>query len=101
VKKILIALTAALMFSVAASGQAQRDFSDVMIKTTKVSGSVYMLEGSGGNIGFSTGTDGVLLIDCQYEGLADKIIPAIRKINDRGIKYIINTHYHGKSILLC
>ena len=30
--------------------QAQQDFSKVEIKTTKIAGSVYMLEGSGGNI---------------------------------------------------
>jgi len=30
---------------------AQQDFSKVEIKATKVAGNVYMLEGSGGNIG--------------------------------------------------
>ena len=30
---------------------AQQDFSKVQIKVTKVAGTVYMLEGAGGNIG--------------------------------------------------
>ena len=34
----------------------QRDFSKVEIKATPVAGNVYMLEGSGGNIGVSAGS---------------------------------------------
>ena len=34
---------------------AQQDFSKVQIKVTKVAGTVYMLEGAGGNIGVSVG----------------------------------------------
>jgi len=41
---------------------AQQDFSNVQIKATKVAGSVYMLEGSGGNIGVSVGEDGIVLV---------------------------------------
>ena len=42
---------------------AQTDFSKVEIKVTKVAGNVYMLEGAGGNIGVSVGTDGILIVD--------------------------------------
>src|SRR5882724_2262877 len=39
---------------------AQTDFSKVEIITTHIAGNVYMLEGSGGNIGVSAGPDGLL-----------------------------------------
>jgi cyclase len=73
----------------------QQDFSGVKIKTTHVSGPIYMLEGRGGNIGVSVGEDGVLLVDDQYAPLADKILAAIEEIGGKGPKFILNTHWHG------
>lgn len=74
---------------------AQQDFSKVQIKTTKVAGSVYMLEGGGGNIGVSVGEDGIILIDDQYAPLAPKIEAALRAISDKPVKFVLNTHWHG------
>ena len=44
---------------------AQQDFSKVEIKTTDLGSGLAMLQGAGGNIGVSTGPDGVFLIDDQ------------------------------------
>lgn len=74
---------------------AQQDFSNVQIKTTKVGGSVYMLEGAGGNIGVSVGEDGIILIDDQYAPLAPKIEAALRAVSDKPIRFVLNTHWHG------
>ena len=73
----------------------QQDFSNVEIKTTHVAGNVYMLEGSGGNIGVSAGPDGVLMIDDEFAPLADKIEAALKQINPGKLKFVINTHFHG------
>lgn len=72
----------------------RQDFSKVEIKATKAAGNVYMLEGSGGNIGVSTGPDGTLIIDDQFEELAPKIREAIKKLGDRPLRYLLNTHHH-------
>jgi cyclase len=74
-------------------GQDQ-DFSKVQIKVTKVAGSVYMLQGAGGNIGASVGEDGIVVVDDQYAPLADKIQAALKSITDKPVRFIINTHYH-------
>src|SRR3954471_15537233 len=82
---------------VLAAGSAraqQQDFSKVTIKTTKLTESLYMLEGSGGNIGVSVGEDGVILIDDQYAPLTPKIQEAISKISSKPIKFVVNTHWH-------
>jgi glyoxylase-like metal-dependent hydrolase (beta-lactamase superfamily II) len=71
------------------------DFSKVQIKVTKVSGSVYMLEGAGGNIGASVGEDGIVVVDDQFAPLAEKIQAALKGITDKPVRFIINTHYHG------
>jgi glyoxylase-like metal-dependent hydrolase (beta-lactamase superfamily II) len=74
---------------------AQQDFSNVQIKTTHVAGNVYMLEGSGGNIGVSAGPDGLLMIDDEFAPLAEKIEAALNRINAGKLKFVINTHFHG------
>jgi cyclase len=55
----------------------------VQIKTTKVSGNIYMLEGAGGNIAASVGEDGIVIVDDQYAPLAEKI-QAAEDQNKRG-----------------
>jgi glyoxylase-like metal-dependent hydrolase (beta-lactamase superfamily II) len=74
---------------------AQQDFSKVQIKVTKVAGTVYMLEGAGGNIGVSVGEDGVVLVDDQFAPLAPEIREALKGITDKPIKFVLNTHFHG------
>jgi len=83
-----------ILFALSQTVIAQ-NFDSVNIKTTKVAGSVYMLEGSGGNIGVLVGNDDVILVDDQFAPLSEKIKKAIASISDKPIKFIINTHFHG------
>jgi cyclase len=82
-----------LALGIAAS--QDQDFSKVEMKVTKVAGSVYMLQGAGGNIGASVGDDGIVIVDDQYAPLADKIQAALKGITDKPVRFVINTHYHG------
>ena len=75
-------------------GQDQ-DFSKVEMKVQKVAGTVYMLEGAGGNIGASVGDDGIVIVDDEFLPLADKIEAALKGISDKPIKVVLNTHWHG------
>ena len=87
---------AAWVFLLAASAAfaQQQDFSKVQVKVTKVAGSVYMLEGAGGNIGVSVGDDGIVIVDDQFAPLADRIQAALKGITDKPVRFIINTHWH-------
>ena len=71
------------------------DYGKVQMKVTKVAGSVYLLEGAGGNIGASVGDDGIVIVDDQFAPLAEKIQAALHGITDKPVRFIINTHYHG------
>ena len=84
-----------LMWLFSPASHAQQDFSNVEIVTHHVAGSVYYLQGAGGNIGLSIGEDGVVMIDDQYAPLTDKILAAIRQLNGGEIRFVINTHVHG------
>jgi cyclase len=95
---MVVALVGAALLCVPPTwAQQQPDYSKVQIKVTKVSGNIYMLEGSGGNIGASVGEDGIVIVDDQFAPLADKIQAALKdlKITDKPVRFVINTHYHG------
>jgi len=93
VRKIGFGFLAILLFAIPAL--AQQDFSKVEIKVTRVAGNVYMLEGSGGNIGVSVGSDGILIVDDEFAPLADKIKAALKGLGAGKLKFILNTHWHG------
>jgi glyoxylase-like metal-dependent hydrolase (beta-lactamase superfamily II) len=80
-----------------AAGQGDESFSKVQIKVKPISGSVYMLQGEGGNIAASVGDDGIAIVDDQFAPLAEKIRAALKDITgkDKPVRFVINTHYHG------
>ena len=73
--RLLLSIVAVCIIGI--SALAQDDFSKVQIKSTKVSGNIYVLEGAGGNIGVSAGEDGILIVDDQFAPLAERIRAAL------------------------
>ena len=87
-----------LAFLIVSHVRAQQNFDTVKITTTKITDAVYMLQGSGGNIGVLVGKDGVILIDDQFAPLTEKIKKAVSEISDKPVRFVINTHYHGDHV---
>jgi cyclase len=88
---------AILLVSTAALAQ-EEDLSKVEIKATHVAGSVYMLQGSGGNIAASVGDDGIVLVDSEFAPLVPKIKAALAKISPKPVRFLINTHWHADHV---
>ena len=84
-----------LLFVVATACGQQQNFDTVRVRSVKVAESIYMLKGSGGNIGVFTGREGLFMIDDQYAPLSDKITAAIKAIDQGSIRFLVNTHLHG------
>src|SRR4051812_41925612 len=59
-----------------------------------VQGNVYMLVGAGGNIAVQTGDDGVLVVDTGLAQNAERVIAAIKKLSNKPIRWVLNTHFH-------
>jgi glyoxylase-like metal-dependent hydrolase (beta-lactamase superfamily II) len=86
---------ATLVWFAAVPALAQQDFSKVEVKAERVAEGLYMLTGSGGNMGLSVGKSGTYLIDDQYAPLSGKILGAIRAITPDPVRFVVNTHWHG------
>jgi glyoxylase-like metal-dependent hydrolase (beta-lactamase superfamily II) len=54
-----------------------------------------MLTGAGGNIVVQAGDEGVLVIDTGTAARGSDVLAAIRKISDKPIRIVINTHVHA------
>jgi cyclase len=88
-------LGAAILCSGSPQAQNTIDFAAVKIEAQQVRDNIYMLTGSGGNLGVLTGSEGAILIDDQYAELSEKIVAAIAKLTDKPVRFLINTHWHG------
>ena len=60
-----------------------------------IAGQAYVIAGAGGNMVVFAGDDGILLVDTSFTVLYDQIMPLIRRISNKPIRYVMNTHPHG------
>lgn len=86
-------LAAVLLACLPAAAPAQQPSGEVL--TLKVQGNVYLITGAGGNIAVQTGDQGILVVDTGVAAMSNKVLAAIRKLSDKPIQYIINTHVHA------
>ena len=90
-KRTTSAILGLLVWPVLGSAQ---NFDNIEIQTTRVTESIYMLQGSGGNIGVSIGDDGTFIVDDQFAPLTDKIVAAIAELTDNPVDFVVNSHFH-------
>ena len=87
-------LLASVSLAVGPLAAATQDFDQIQIRTEQVSESIFMLQGSGGNIAVSIGEDGTFIVDDQFAPLTAKIVAAIADLTDNPVDFVINTHWH-------
>jgi glyoxylase-like metal-dependent hydrolase (beta-lactamase superfamily II) len=65
-------------------------------KTTKLTDTILMLQGKGGNLALIMGKQGLLLIDADYKEMSEALKKELSKYGGVGkLMYLINTHWHG------
>jgi cyclase len=99
IRKVIAAIVLAIMtgtFLTASPAAAQeRASADVVVK--QIAPDLYFLfDFDGSNCVFLVTDDGVLLIDTRTHPRAGRdLLARIRKITDKPIKWVINSHFHG------
>lgn len=92
---------AVVVLALSVAAQDDDRFARVAVVHEHVAGSVHVLQGAGGNIAVSIGPDGALMVDSQFEPLADKIRTTIEDLAaatdgaDGRVRVLVNTHVHG------
>ncbi len=98
-KQIILVVTAVLILTSFSTASAQ-DFDKIQITSVKITDNIFMLQGAGGNIGLSFGSDGIFIIDDKFAPLHEKLIAVIDeltkgKVSESANTFLLNTHFHG------
>lgn len=93
-------VVAGLLASGAAFAQQPApDYSKVEIRTTRLADNFHTLEGINGpvigTVSMLSGPDGIFLVDGQFAQVNDKLLAAIRKVSDKPVRFLVNTHVHS------
>jgi cyclase len=93
----LIAATAILSLIAGNAARAQeQDSPKREFKVHPVAGNLYMLDGAGGgNVTVLVASDGLVLVDAHMEPQHAAVLAALKKLSDKPVRYIIDTHCHG------
>jgi cyclase len=90
--RLLLRTGALALLAVCAA--AQPDPAKVQVRTEKLTDTLYVLFGAGGNIGLSVGPDGVFLVDDEWAPLTPKVKAAVAAVSPQPVRFILNTHWH-------
>ena len=71
-----------------------QDLTKTEIHTRALRGNLQVLLGYGGNMAVSTGADGTLLVDDEYDVLTPKVRAALAELRSPPVKIVVNTHWH-------
>jgi len=65
------------------------------LKLEKLADDLHVLSGSGGNVAILTTSEGVVLVDDKFERNVPEILENVKKVSDKPVRYVLNTHQHG------
>ena len=63
-----------------------------VIRSVKLTDTIHVLLGAGGNITAQVGAAGILLVNAGAAGTSDAVLAALRQITDRPLRLILNTN---------
>lgn len=69
----------------------------VVIRTVKLSDTLYVLLGAGGNITAQVGDAGILIVNTGMAGTSEAVIAALRRLTDRPLRLILNTNADARN----
>ena len=61
----------------------------------QVKDGLYVIIGSGGNVGVRVTSEGVILIDDKFPRNFAEIQELVAQVSDQPVRYVLNTHHHG------
>jgi cyclase len=64
------------------------------LETQKLTDTLHLITGPGGNIAVLVGKTGLLLVDDQVPPMTAKLKQTLAQISSKPVRYVINTHWH-------
>ena len=70
----------------------------MVVEIDKLKDNLYMMKGGGGNSSVFITQKGVIVVDTKNPGWGQPLLDAIRKVTDKPVTMVINTHTHGDHV---
>jgi cyclase len=86
-------IVVALVLSLVSVVRAQPNMEE-KLETQKLTDTLYLVTGPGGNVAVLIGTTGLLLVDDQVPPMSTKLKQTIAQISPKPVRFVINTHWH-------
>jgi glyoxylase-like metal-dependent hydrolase (beta-lactamase superfamily II) len=85
-----------------ADAQTANQEKEITVRSVVAGGVVYMMYCEngfgGGNVAASVGPDGILLVDNMFKDITPKLLDALKKISQAGVRMVVNSHFHADHI---
>lgn len=94
-RALLTASSVSLFLALSTALSTANANDDHAVSSTKLSDTIYLISGNGGNIGVSIGSNGTFMIDDKFAPMTDAILAEIKKLGGDVPKFVINTHWHA------
>jgi glyoxylase-like metal-dependent hydrolase (beta-lactamase superfamily II) len=69
-----------------------------VVEIDKLKDNLYVMKGGGGNSSVFIAANGVVVVDTKNPGWGQPLLDAIRKVTNKPVTTIINTHTHGDHV---
>lgn len=86
---VLVVAFAAVKVAIGQQQQAQP------LTIEKVKDGLFVVVGSGGNVGVRVTNEGVVLIDDKFQQNYAEIVERVKSVTTQPVKYVLGTHHHG------
>ena len=95
-----IQFTIVMMFTIIIQSVIAQNQETLPVRLEKISGDIYeVLDGRGSKGGAYIGDNGILVIDAKMDKQSvDQTLDELKKISDKPIRYLVNTHSDGDHI---
>ena len=89
-------VAACLLAGAAMAGPGHHHGPSDKYQVTEIKPGFFLLQGKGGNIALSRGSDGILLVDDDYAELSEALVQTLNHLGGiETLKFIVNSHWHA------
>jgi cyclase len=94
----LVGVGALSLTAVAMQQPGAQPAAPMVVEIDKVKDNLYVMKGGGGNSSVFITAQGVIVIDTKNPGWGQPLLDGIKKVTNRPVTMIINTHTHGDHV---
>jgi glyoxylase-like metal-dependent hydrolase (beta-lactamase superfamily II) len=93
-----VVLGTGLLWVGVAAQRGQGQDAPRVVEVEKLRDNLFVLRGGGGNTAAFVTGKGVVLVDTKNPGWGQPLLDALKKVSDRPVMMVINTHTHGDHV---